>query len=382
MGQRTTTCWLILSSFWSSESNFRPAGPERARARHYCNAGGIEMRHRICTVLLWFLVVSCVAAAQDSPALMPKDPIRLSKVEGRMDHMSVDVKGQRLFATAFDNHTLEVIDLRTGRQIHTISNLDEPQGAYYDAATNRLFVACGGDGTVKIFDGTPLQLLQTVTLDLDADNVRYDARGKHIVVGFGGEKFLAGKVARPGGGGALAMLDSNGKIVGEIDMDAHPESFQLEKSGTRVFVNVPDKQEVEVADLVKGTVLARWPVTCTTNFPMALDELHHRLFVGCRMPARLAVFDTETGKIVASPAIVEHTDDLFFDASKGRIYILGEGFIEAWREKDPDHFDRVGRFPTPADGRTGLFVPDLGELFETIPHHGAQGAEILVYSTK
>ena len=342
------------------------------------------MRNCMVAALLWGLFLSCgIAAAQEAPALTPKNPIPLTKVEGRMDHLGVDVMGQRLFATAFDNHTLEVIDLKTGRQVHTIPNLDEPQGAYYDAATNRLFVACGGDGTVKIVDGTTFQLLQMVTLDLDADNVRYDARGKHIVVGFGGEKFLAGKVTRPGGGGALEVLDLMGKKVAEIPTDAHPESFQLEKIGTRVFVNVPDKQEVEVADLVKGTVLAHWKVdVCTTNFPMSLDEAHHRLFVGCRIPARLAVFDTETGKIVASPTIVEHTDDLFFDASKDRIYILGEGFIEAWQEKDPDHYERVGRYSTPADGRTGLFVPDLGELFETIPHHGQQGAEILVYETK
>ena len=334
-------------------------------------------------VLLFCLTFSCgLGAAQESSALTPKNPIRLSKVEGRMDHMSVDVKGQRLFATAFDNHTLEVIDLKTSRQVHTIPDLNEPQGAYFDAATNRLFVACGGDGTVKIFDGSTFQLLQTVTLDLDADNVRYDARSRHIVVGFGGEKFLQGKVTRPGGGGALEVLDAAGKKIAEIPTDAHPESFQLEKTATRVFVNVPDKQEVEVADIVKGTVLAHWKVSCTTNFPMALDETLHRLFVGCRIPAQLAVFDTDSGKIVASPAIVEHTDDLFFDAGKGRIYILGEGFIEAWQQKDPDHYDRVGRYPTPADGRTGLFVPDLGELFETIPHHGQQGAEILVYPTK
>jgi DNA-binding beta-propeller fold protein YncE len=342
------------------------------------------MRKFILASVLGVLVVSSAkAAAQESAALTAKDPIKLTKVEGRMDHMSVDVKGYRLFATAFDNHTLEVIDLKTNRQMHTIPDLNEPQGAYYDPPTNRLFVACGGDGTVKIFDGTTFQLLQTVTLDLDADNVRYDARGKHIVVGFGGEKFLAGKVTRPGGGGALEVLDLMGKKLAEIPTDAHPESFQLEKNGTRVFVNVPDKQEVEVADLDKGKVLAHWKVgVCTTNFPMALDEAHHRLFVGCRIPARLAVFDTETGKIVASPAIVEHTDDLFFDGSRGRIYILGEGFIEAWQEKDPDHYERIARYPTPADGRTGLFVPDLGELFETIPHHGQQGAEILVYETK
>lgn len=339
------------------------------------------MRNCIVVLFAASLIPFSVNRAQEPPALIAKDPIRLTNVEGRMDHMSVDVRGRRLFAAAFDNHTLEVMDLKTNRQVHTIPNLNEPQGAYYDPATNRLFVACGGDGTVRIFDGSTLQLLQTVTLDLDADNVRYDARGNHIVVGFGGEKFLAGKVTRPGGGGALEVLDLMGKRIEEIPTDAHPESFQLEKTGTRVFVNVPDKQEVEVADLAKGTVLAHWKVSCTTNFPMALDEAHHRLFVGCRIPAQLAVFDTETGKIVASPAIVEHTDDLFFDASKGRIYILGEGFVEAWQQKDPDHYDRVGRFPTPADGRTGLFVPDLNALFETIPHHGQQGAEILVYRT-
>ena len=186
----------------------------------------------------------------------------------------------------------------------------------------------------------------------------------------GGEKFLAGKVTRPGGGGALAILDTNGKQVRNIDMDAHPESFQLEKVGTRVFVNVPDRQEVEVADLAKGTVLARLPVMAwTTNFPMSLDETHHRLFVGCRMPARLVLFDTES---VASPAMVEHTDDLFYDAGKGWIYVLGEGFIDVWRQMDPDHYDRIGRVATPADSRTGLFVTDRGELFETTPHHGAQ----------
>src|SRR5260221_5777193 len=339
------------------------------------------MRNCAVTLLFWGLVLAGGSAAAQSPGLVAKNPIRLSNVEGRRDHLGVDLRGQRLFATAFDNKTLEVIDLKTGRQVHSIPSLNEPQGAFYDPDTNRLFVACGGDGTVKIFDGTTYQLLQSLTLDLDADNVRYDARSKHIVVGYGGEKFLAGKVTRPGGGGAVAILDTNGKQVGNIDMDAHPESFQLEKNGTRVFVNVPDRQEVEVAHLVNGTVVARWPIAaCTTNFPMSLDETHHLLFVGCRMPARLAVFDTETGKIVASPAMVEPTDDLFYDAGKSRIYVLGEGFIDVWRQMDPDHYDRIGRIATPADSRTGLFVPDLGELFETTPHHGVQGAQIGVYA--
>ena len=167
-------------------------------------------------------------------------------------------------------------------------------------------------------------------------------------------------------------------------MDAHPESFQLEKNGTRVFVNVPDKKEVQVADVAKGTILARWPTTAaTTCFPMALDEGHHRLFAGCRMPARLLVFDTESGKAVASPEIVGDTDDLFYDSDRSRIYIIGgQGFIDVLQQKDADHYDRLGRYPIPAGTRTGVFVPEWGKLFAAVPHRGEQVSEILVYEAK
>jgi DNA-binding beta-propeller fold protein YncE len=300
-----------------------------------------------------------------------------------MDHLGVDVKGQRLFATAIDNHTLEVVDLQAGRQVHTIADLDKPQGAFFDASTNRLFVPSGGDGTVKIFDGTTFQLLQTVKLSSDADNVRYDAHGDHIVIGYGGEKFLGGKPVRGQGDGALAFLDSTGKKLREISVGGHPESFQLEKSGTRVFVNDPDRKEVEVADVVTGAVLAHWPVTaCLDNFPMTLDEAHHRLFVGCRMPARLLVFDTETGKTVASLE-AGSSDDIFYDASKLRIYVISRsGLIEVFQQHDADHYSKLASYPiAPASG-TGFFVPEWGKLFVSARAQGQQSAEILVYETK
>ena len=332
-------------------------------------------------LLLNLLVFSGLVAGQESPALSLKTRIALPNVSGRMDHFSVDVKGQRLFVSALGNHTVEVLDVRAGKQARTLSDLAEPQGSFYDASTNRLFVASSPDGTVKIFDGTTFQILETVKFSADADNVRYDARGGRVVVGYGGEKSIRG---RGQGDGALAFLDSTGKKIVEIPIDAHPESFQLEKSGTRIFVNVPDQKEIQVADLVKDAVLARWPVTAAaTNFPMALDEVRHRLFVGCRTPARLLVFDTETGKIVASPEIVGDSDDLFYDSSKSRVYVIGgQGFIDVLQQKDPDHYERIARYPTPAGTRTGLFVPEWGRLFAGVPHRGEQIAEILSYETK
>src|SRR6202043_3855787 len=96
---------------------------------------------------------------------------------------------------------------------HTISGLEHPQQTYFDAATNHLFVSSEGDGMVKVFDGTTFQLLQTTPLGSDADNMRFDARNKHLVVAYGGEKFLNGQVARQAGAkdGALAILDTAGK---------------------------------------------------------------------------------------------------------------------------------------------------------------------------
>jgi hypothetical protein len=371
----------------------------------------MNMRLARFTALLTSIVViglsmECASAQQAAPAegsafLTLKTRIPLANVSGRMDHMGVDMVGQRLFAAAFDNRTLEVIDLRAGRQAHTIANLNQPQAAYYDPATNRLFVASGGDGTVKVFDGSSFQLVQTVKLSADADNVRYDARDRHVIVGYGGEKSLYGQVARAQGqrDGALALIDpATGERAGEIATDAHPESFQLERAGTRVFINVPDKKEILVADLVKKSMLAHWAVPgCTDNFPMALDEAHQRLFVACRSPASLLVLDSETGKPAASVAFDATTfsDDIFFDASKGRIYVAariapkdnprapGPGVLVVIQQKDPDHYEKIASYPTGWGAQTGFFVPEWAQLFiATRRQQGGQSGEILVYETK
>ncbi len=345
---------------------------------------GFATRLLLGSLLLLAILLPLSAVGQASPVLKLETRIPLPHVNGRMDHLGVDIKSQRLFAAAFNNHTVEVIDLKTGKLVQALSNLAEPQGALYDSSVNRLFISSSMDGTVKIYEGTNLKMLKTVRFSSDADNLRYDARSNRVVVGYGGEKFLHGKPV-PGhhGDGALAFLDSTGKTTGKIDLDAHPESFQLEKSGTRVFVNVPDHKEIDVADAVKKKMLKHWPITaCTDNFPMSLDEAHHRLFIGCRTPALLLIFDTENGKIVASVPTVEHTDDLFYDASKGRIYVLGEGYIDAWQQKDANHYDRIGRYPAPAGAHTGLFVSQWGKLFVSVPHRNQQAAEILVYQAR
>ena len=329
-------------------------------------------------LLTALLVLSAPAAEQASPALSLETRIPLSNVKGRIDHFSVDVKGQRLFVAAVDNHTLEVVDLKSSRRVHAITDLAEPQGVFYDPSTNRLFVACCLDGVMKIFDGTTFKVLATVKFPDDADNIRYDARGKGVIVGYAGAKQLR---KREEGTGGLGFVNSDGKKTGDIVIDAHPESFRLEQSGTRLFVNVPEKKEIEVIDAINRNVLARWPVTSgENNFPMALDEAHHRLFVGCWKPPQLLVFDTETGKQVSAGEIAGSTDDLFYDSSRRRVYVLtSQSLLEVFQQRDSDHYDRIARYPTPPRTQTALFVPEWAKLFATVQKQGEQSAEVRVY---
>ena len=341
----------------------------------------IEKQLLLGVAAAWFIAVvfisSSLATGQNTETLSLESHIPLPDVKGRIDHLSVDVNGRRLFVAAVDNHTLEVIDLKSGKRIHTIADLAEPQGVLYDASTNRLFVACALDGVTKILDGTTFQVLANVKFPDDADNVRCDSRSRNVIIGYAGAKQLR---KRETGSGGLGFLDTDGKKVSDIVIDAHPESFQIEKAGSRLFVNVPEKKEIEVIDAVKRSVMTCWPVAEENNFPMALDETHQRLFVACWKPSQLIVFDTQTGRKIAAGEIAGPSDDLFYDSQRGRIYVLtSQGFIEVFQQKDPDHYDRISRYPTPPHTQTGLFVPEWGKLFAAVQRQGEQDAEVRVY---
>jgi len=305
--------------------------------------------------------------ATSSDALRAAGVIPMPSVNGRIDHLSVDVAGKRLFVAALGNNTLEVLDLAAMRVLRSISGLHEPQGIRFLPDRNRIAVANGGDGATILYDGSTLAALQTTKLSGDADNVRYDQKAGRVYVGYAG--------------GALAVLDSEGKPLGDIKLAGHPESFQLETGGPRIFVNVPDANQIAVVDRERQAVTAKWPVTTAgANYPMALDEANHRLFIGCPRPAKLLVYDTTAGTLVTAIDIVGDTDDLFYDAVRKRVYVIGgEGYVTVLEQQDANGYRQIQKLPTAAGARTGLFVPELGRLFVAVPHRGAQQAEIRVY---
>ena len=318
--------------------------------------------------LIGFAALAVRAQAEDATVLWLVQTIPLRSVEGRIDHMAVDLKGERLFVAALGNNTMEVLDLRAGRHIRSITGLHEPQGIGFIPELNKIFIANAKGGACDVFDGLSLKVIKTVKFSDDADNIRYDATAHRVYVGYGN--------------GRLGIIDAaTGDQPGEIKLEGHPESFQLEKSGPRIFVNIPTSGKIVVLDREKRASITSWTTTgATANFPMALDETHHRLFVGFRKPATLVVFDTESGKAVARLDSPADADDVFYDNSRRRIYVSGgDGSISVVQQNDADHYKTTTKIPTAPGARTSLFVPELSRFYLAVPHRGAQTAEVRVY---
>jgi DNA-binding beta-propeller fold protein YncE len=308
-----------------------------------------------------------VAGAGDGQIKL-KRTIPLPGVEGRLDHLDVDEAGERLFLCALGNNTVEVIDLRKGERVHSITDLGTPQGIAFIPGLERLFVANDKGGIVKIFATQSFQPVGELDFKDDADNVRYDSSSKQIYVGFGS-------------GGIGIINSTDGKRIGSIKLAAHPEAFELEKHGRRIFVNVPEARHVAVIDREKGAVIATWKTDgALGNFPMALDEDNHRLFIGCRRPSKLIVLNTESGDAVAKIYISGDPDDIFYDSKRHRIYVVcGAGKIDVIEQTDANNYKAVTKIDTADGARAGLFVPERNSLFVAIPHKGSQQAEIRVY---
>jgi DNA-binding beta-propeller fold protein YncE len=305
-------------------------------------------------------------AAAGPPLLSEVQLISLPGVEHRIDHMALDPSGKRLFLAALGNGTLEVLDVGAGKRIRTIAGLKEPQGVAYLPLLHRIVVAMRG-GAVAAFDDASYERTATLPNMGDADNLRYDATAGQLYLGYGE--------------GSIGIIEPGTlKLVASIPVGGHPESFRLEENGPRVFVNVPPRQEIVVVDRRQRTIVKHLPLgSFADNYPMSLDESGHRLFVGVREPARLLVFDTVSGKRIAAVPCVGDTDDLFFDARRQRVYVIGgQGYVDIFDAASSGKYDRLAHIATRAGARTGLWSSELDRLFVAWPAREGRTAEIHV----
>jgi DNA-binding beta-propeller fold protein YncE len=330
-------------------------------------------------VLVVLSLLSGKAGAQDHGPLRLVQTIPLTNVKGRMDHLGVDIKGQRLFAAALENNTLEVIDLKAGKRVFSIPGQSKPQGVFFSPDFNRLFVANGGDGTCKVYDGDTFKLIENLAVGTDADHVSYDPVTKYLYVSYGDPK-----------SGGLSIIDVPSlKHIADIKTDARPGGIKIEKSGPRIFLRFTGTGNLAVVDREKREVIAKWPVTeAKASNSLAFDESHHRLFDGTNNPPLLLVFDTESGKKIAQLDGVAGIDDAWYDAERSRIYTSGgresatskpPGFVYVYQQKDPDNYELTAKVPTRPNSQTSIWVPELNRYYVSSSSNDKQDATILVF---
>lgn len=336
---------------------------------------------RICLACILFALRPPRLSAQEPFAPEPARPLVLTEaiatpgIQGRFDHFGFDGKNQ-LIVAALGNNSVEIIDISARVRSHSITGIPNPQGVVYAPESKKLFAA-SSKGKLYIYDGTTFALLKSIDFHGDVDNLRYNAENQRVYVGYGEDET-----------GAIGAVDAktNDRLPEEYKLGAHPESFQLETSGPNIYVNLPDLKQIAVINR-KTRAITRWPMTLEHNFPMALDEANHRLFVATHEPARLAVFDTNTGQTIATLPCVQDADDTYYDAGRKRIYVPGgEGFISVFEQIDADHYRLLAKVPSTLGARTAGYFgkghKGFDRFFLAVPARADHGAEIWIYTVQ
>ncbi len=334
------------------------------------------MRIEVIFIALTTGLYSFVLSAQTAPALQFSRMIALSGVQGKFDHLAIDLAGHRLFIAATGNHSVEVIDLATDKVQQSIIGLGKPHGLAWVPETGSLYVADGSRAELRVYKGKPLVLAGTIKLSDDADDMVYDGANHLLFVGHGGSG-----AANPAN---VAVVDTNRfALVANLPVATHPEALEIDPQSQRVFANIADSNEVAVIGTGTRAIGAHWKLTkAADNVPLAYDHDDKLLYVACRTPGMVIALDSMTGQEVASQPAADKADDLFYDAALHRVYMIsGAGEVDAFQVDEAKHLHAIGVLHTADGAKTALFVPAQRLLYVGVPGTGERAAEVRVYST-
>jgi DNA-binding beta-propeller fold protein YncE len=325
-------------------------------------------RHLLAGPLALLLFAAWTAAAE----LELTQTIPLKGRPGKLDHLALDAKTDRLFVANKPNNTLDVVDLKAGKLLQQIAAQQGIQGIAYAADLDKIVVGLGSGGYCNFFNGKDYKLLKTVKFTDDADNVVYNPKTNLVYVAHA-EK-------------ALGVIDAKSyAIKADIKLTGGAEQFVLETGRPRLYLNITSRNELVVIDTERNEITATYPLKLAgSNVAIDMDEANHRLFIGCRKEPRMVVMDTETGKEITSVPIAGEVDNLFFDAKRKRLYACcGEGFISVIRQVDADKYEALEKVPTEKTSRTGLLDAEGGRFFLAVPKlAGKDAPEVRVYKIR
>jgi hypothetical protein len=324
----------------------------------------------------WFALAALLlggpAPAADQSSLELVQTIVLKGKVGKLDHLGLDPRRDRLFLANTSNGTLDVVDLKAAQLLKQVPGQAGIQGVAYAADLDRVFVGLGTGGLCNVFAGDDYKPLKTIKFADDADNVRYDP-ANHLAFVAHAEK-------------ALGVVDAKTfALLADIKLPGTAEGFQIESARPRLYLAIPSPSQVVVIDTGKKEVVGTYPLKMAGGgHPLALDEANKRMFIGCRKEPMVVVMDTETGKEIMGLEIPKDIDDLHYDAKRKRLYAsCGEGFLAVIKQVSPDKYELAEKIETVKQARTSCFDPESSRLFLGVPRQPDKaGPEIRVFRVR
>src|SRR5579872_4771571 len=322
-------------------------------------------RRRKLRRFLFGISLAALAAFPVNSLAQEKAPLKLVATTpmpgytGDFDHFGLDLKGHRLFLASENQKTVEVFDLRTGARLHSIEGFAHPLTMAYLADSDRLVVTEGDIDSLDLVDCKSYKIIKTLKLSKNVDHGVLNPVNQYFYVESG--------AAADGKTHVLSIVDTKTfKVVGEIpglSGDSN-EGMVIDRAGKKLYVNLTGSDEVGVIDLEARRIVAKWQLpNVHVAHAIALDEPHHRLFTATRNPPEFVVYNTDTGKVVASLPCVGVNSDMSIDVARKRIYVTGSDTASVFEQRDADHYEHLAEVPTAFRAKSSIFVPQLSRLY-------------------
>lgn len=311
-----------------------------------------------------------------APSRVATSPLPAA-IQGRFDHLGLDAAGGRLFLDAESAHAVLVLDLHTGKLLHTITGIGIPHAVLDRRGNNRLFVTDGGAGEVRVYNATTYAPEGVIPLKLDSDSIAFDpATHRLYVVNGGGDAHETYSMV------SVIDTDRDAKVADIRLPGSTVEQLTFDPGSDRLYAANPSEGEVDVINRKTATVEAHWKITLGKGgSAIALDPATHRLFVGCRSGV-IVVLDTRTGRQLQALKIGGGIDDLIFNPSTRRIYApCGAGALIVYQEQSADRYREIASVATAPGAKNLVLEAGSGRLYTVAPPRGAQPGRVLVYQS-